>query len=77
VDKVISRFSAGGVSSVNIVESVKEACDIKQKHGIECDRELEIKIASKDQRAVKLKRSIPMPLWKFWNKTLKKRQWIE
>ena len=77
LDKVISSFSAGGISSVKIVKSVSEACDIKDKHGIVHSRKLEIKNANKNQRIIKLKRSIPKPLWKLWNKTIKKREWID
>ncbi len=77
LDKIISSFSIGGISSVSIVKSVSEACDVKASHGIEHNREVELKNAKKSQRIIKLKRSIPMPLWKFWNKTIKKRQWID
>lgn len=77
IELVISDFFLDGISSVNVTQSLKEACRVKKQHGIDCNEEEAIAIAKRNQRIINIKRSIPGFLWKFWSKTIKKKPWME
>lgn len=71
---VISQFEMDGVSSTNRVASTKEAGKAKLNHGYSYDEEQEMKAVLETERK---KRKIPRFIRKFYNKTIKKRLWIE
>ena len=77
INEVISIFYADGISSLQIIESTKEACAVKLRHGIKCNARKEISIAKKIQRIIKIKNYLPKIIWKIWSVNIKKREWIE
>lgn len=77
LDLIISNFYANGISSLQIVKSTKEACNIRSKHGIAVDEKKEIFNAQKIQILNRIKNSIPKKIWKIWTVKIKKREWID
>jgi hypothetical protein len=71
---IISQFELDGVSSTNRVASIKEAGRAKLNHGFEFNELAEIEEVKRTERK---RRKIPKFIRKFYNKTIKKRFWIE
>ena len=77
LDLVVSKFYMDGVSSVRMVESIKEAAKLRESYGIKVNLEEELVIVERNEKRNKFKRAMPKFLWKLWNKNIKKRMWIE
>ena len=71
---IISQFELDGVSSTNRVASIKESGRAKINHGFEFNELAEIEEVKRTERK---RRKIPKFIRKFYNKTIKKRFWIE
>lgn len=77
IDYIISKFYLDGISSVRMVESIKEAARVRETRGVKVDLSTELAAVKKEERKNRIKRAMPMFLWKLWNKNIKKRMWIE
>lgn len=77
LDLVISVFYANGISSAQIMRTIKEACIIRLNYGIAVNEKKELFNAKKIQILTKIKQSIPKAIWKIWTVNIKKRPWVE
>lgn len=77
IDVLVSKFYLDGISSVRIVDSIKEAARVRESHNIQVDLKSELENVNKFERINRIKKSVPLFLWKIWNKNIKKRMWIE
>lgn len=76
IDVTVSKFSADGVSSIRIVRTAEETCDVRERNGIAFDRNAVMCAARKQELRMKIKRKIPRIIRNFWHKHIKKSQWI-
>lgn len=77
LESAVSYFPVGGISTVNIKESLEEANSVRLSYGIASEIPEIKEKSSKDKIYETLKNSLPGWLWKFWNVNIKKRDWVE
>lgn len=71
IDRMISYFFTGGISSTNRVEGIKELVDIKDSHGISFNK---FKLYAREYRLMiiyRLKMAAPEFLWRFWTEKVR------
>ena len=70
---VVAYFSSDGVSSVNIIQSIKEQEKVKSEYGVKTRRLKWLLFAYKKQLFVVIKRCIPQKVWELWSVKIKKK----
>ena len=70
---VVAYFSSDGISSVNIIQSIKEQEKVKSEYGVKSSRLKWSLIAYKKQLFVMVKRCVPQKIWELWSIRVKKK----
>lgn len=77
LDEAVSFFTIGGISTVNIKDSLAEAERIRLSNGIQGGISNVALVNKKDKLYEMIKTLIPTRMWKWWNTKVKKRDWID